>query len=65
MVYASSLDLGEGGQPEEDKNRLIEPQDIFVVHAADLRTDLGLRDGGDFVDHQPAGRDQSVARGTV
>jgi internalin A len=52
---------GRGGQPEEYENRLIEPQHIFVVQAADLRTHLGLRDGGDLVHHQPAGRKQSIA----
>src|SRR5215469_10059880 len=34
---------------------------IFVVQAANLRTDLRLRDGRDLIHHQPAGREWSVA----
>jgi hypothetical protein len=61
MVYPSSLALGEVANPRKTKKRLIESQDIFVVQAADLHTNPALRDDGDLVHHQPAGRDQSVA----
>jgi hypothetical protein len=47
-------------EPEKDRDRLIEPNDVLVVEAADPNADFGFRHRGDLVDHQPGRRAQTV-----
>jgi hypothetical protein len=36
MAYASRFCPGRHGQPEENEDCLIEPQDVLVIRAADM-----------------------------
>ncbi len=60
--YSSCLlDSRRRSQSKEYEHSLIEAQDILVVQASDMRTDLGFRDCGYLVHHEAAGDAQSIA----
>jgi hypothetical protein len=46
---------GWSGQPKEHKYGAVQAHDILIIEAPDTRSNLYLRDSGDFVRHEATG----------